>query len=155
MWVYLLTGSLLACVSCALIVYANQPLHEFPIGGERTEDEIALEKRGNLNTLHRYRYRVYRNTTSSSSALVQNILSTEEELRYIIQNGVYFKEGDTQETINYVHRQVYMFTMEYWRYRRELTGVLGRASDRWRSNPSWYMHRVLVADCVAKQGCSS
>jgi hypothetical protein len=51
--------------------------------------------------------------------------------------------------------EVYMLTIEFWRYRGELTEVLGRAFDLWRSNPSWYMHRVLVADCAARQGCCS
>jgi hypothetical protein len=48
-----------------------------------------------------------------------------------------------------------MLMMKYWKYRGEFTGELGRAFDLWRSNPNWYMHPVLVADCIAKQGCCS
>lgn len=34
-------------------------------------------------------------------------------------------------------------------------GVVKRAFDLWRSHPRWYMHQVLVEDCVGKQGCCS
>lgn len=32
---------------------------------------------------------------------------------------------------------------------------MSRAFDLWRSHPAWYMHEVLVEDCVRKQGCCS
>lgn len=49
------------------------------------------------------------------------------------------------------------FLEREWRYfRSEITGspsVMERGFVQWRSNPRWYMHRVLVEDCVNRGGC--
>lgn len=55
-----------------------------------------------------------------------------------------------------VNKTIWQLSREWWNHRSEFgEGFVSRAFDLWRSHPTWYMHEVLVEDCVRKQGCCS
>jgi hypothetical protein len=61
-----------------------------------------------------------------------------------------------EKWLDEVNKILWNLTREWWNYRSEFgEGVLSRGFDLWRSHPAWYMHEVLVEDCVMKQGCCS
>lgn len=64
-------------------------------------------------------------------------------------------EGANKADIQQMRRIIWHGGGSLWLKRSEFTGALKRGLDFWRSDPSWYMHRVLVAECKGRQGCRS
>lgn len=62
-----------------------------------------------------------------------------------------------------LERELDVLRYEYWWLEREWwfcrgnfpTGPLTKGFELWRSNPQWYMHRVLREDCAGRGGCCS
>lgn len=52
-------------------------------------------------------------------------------------------------------REYWFLERKWWSQRVKIQegGDLSLGIDLWRSNPSWYMHRSLVQDCVERGGC--
>ncbi|KOS43446.1 hypothetical protein ACN38_g5649 [Penicillium nordicum] len=55
-----------------------------------------------------------------------------------------------------LYQENWMLTRGWWYTRGQIFGIsapLQRAFELWRSNPSWYMHPILVEDCKSRGGC--
>jgi hypothetical protein len=127
---------------------------------KKTEVEIALEQSGSLNALQHYRFElektaVYKNGPMpireflQLEAMLQDNSQLEQDLSEMSKLPV--TEGELED----LRALIWCQRRKLWLYRSEFVGVLKRGLDLWRSNPSWYMHRVLVADCIGRQGCCS
>lgn len=128
---------------------------------EKTTAETRLEQSGDLNTLQRFRYRIYMGTKYAHPIPIKQFLDTEQDLRHYIQEELFAREHDDgseqrKTWLNYVNKTIWQLTQEWWNHRSEFgEGIVSRAFDLWRSHPAWYMHEVLVEDCARKQGCCS
>lgn len=128
---------------------------------EKTITETKLEQSGDLNTLQRFRYRVHTDTKYTNRIPIKQFLDTEQDLRHYTQEELFAREHDDgseqmKTWLNYVNKTIWQLSREWWNHRSEFgEGVVSRAFDLWRSHPTWYMHEVLVEDCVRKQGCCS
>lgn len=87
-------------------------------------------------------------------------LRTEESLRKICQQEIALKkEPQTPSqirTLQQLNRHSWLLEREWWYLRSELTecpSALERAFKQWRSEPRWFMHPVLVEDCVNRGDC--
>jgi len=62
---------------------------------EKTSEELALEKNGNLNSLQRYRYLTHKQTTYEHPIPIGELLEVEEDLRHMVQHEqVLLEEND-------------------------------------------------------------
>ncbi|KAJ5333147.1 uncharacterized protein N7506_006930 [Penicillium brevicompactum] len=131
--------------------------------GDGSTQERDLQKRGDINTLQRLRYKTYlialtdSNTTDSSL----DLLNTEQELRELVQEETAIRESLNQdhnlpatERLQFLNTQYHVLSQKWWHYRSNLE-LMGqeRGFELWRSHPQWYMHRELVMDCIRRQGC--
>lgn len=122
---------------------------------------MILEQSGDLNTLQRFRYRIYSDAKRASLPPIKHLLDTELDLRHYTQLKLDIEEdndgsNETKTFLKETNKMIWKFTREWWGCRcRFGEGVISRAFDLWRSYPTWYMHEVLVEDCIKKQGCCS
>ncbi|CRL21931.1 unnamed protein product [Penicillium camemberti] len=132
-----------------------------PIDGEKSAEEIALEEAGDLNALQRYRHEVHKITRYEHHPPITELLETEEDFRHHFQLELSLRERndqseEVQEDLKTQRKLLWMLSREWWMLKNEFgEGVVKRAFDLWRSHPRWYMHQVLVEDCIGKQGCCS
>lgn len=124
---------------------------------KKTEKEIALEKSGDLNALQHYRFDVHQKARyQDGPKLVRKFLKMESILQHNSQLEQDISEEPTLESEEFLQdlrADVWVQRRDLWLHRSEFTGALKRGLDLWRSDPSWYMHRVLVDDCRGRQGC--
>ena len=126
---------------------------------EKTTEEITLEQSGDFNTLQRFRYLVYSRTKRARPTEIDHLLATEQKLRHYTQllsreydNG----SEETKSRLEQINRKIWELHRQWWNYQCQIgEGVTARAFNLWRSHPTWYMHEVLVEDCIEKQGCCS
>ncbi|KAJ5425988.1 hypothetical protein N7465_001058 [Penicillium sp. CMV-2018d] len=119
--------------------------------GDKTSEEVDLEQRGDINALQRYRFIVhwnnYRTRLPSSS---RKLLFVEEDLREVVQEEISIKEGldalskDAKEKLDALNVKYRLLEQLWWHHRSCLEdGFQLRGFQLWRSDPKWYMHRVL------------
>ncbi|KAJ5153081.1 uncharacterized protein N7482_009559 [Penicillium canariense] len=131
--------------------------------GERTPEEASLERGDDFNALQRYRLNVWERygDEAPDSTVSVAFLRTEESLRKICQKEIALKEPKIPSqirTLRELKRNAWFLEREWSYLRSEITespSVLERAFKQWRSDPRWYMHSVLVEDCVNRGGCCS
>lgn len=123
--------------------------------------EMTLEQSGDFNTLQRFRYRVYLDQRQTRLILIDYFLATELDLRHYTQQELVARERDdgseeSKVSLDHINKTIWRLNREWWSYRCKIgEGVTSRVLDLWRSHPTWYMHEVLVEDCIRKQGCCS
>ena len=129
------------------------------INGDRSNTEIALEKKGDINALQRHRYVEYHGKTHYPD-VSPHLLNTEEELREVVQEELAIREKEfssdksLKERLHYLSHRYWSLSQEWWRWRSGIHhGVGQRGFELWRSHPRWYMHRDLVKYCAGRQGC--
>lgn len=102
---------------------------------EKTTAETTLEQSGDLNTLQRFRYRVYVDMKYTHPTPIKKFLDTEQDLRHYTQEELFAREHDDGSEqmkiwLNYVNKTIWKLTREWWNYRSEFgEGVLSRAFD--------------------------
>lgn len=128
---------------------------------EKSDREVALEQSGDFNTLQWFRYRVHSGKKRAHPTPIDNLLATELDLRHYTQEELVVREHDDgseemKTLLEEIKKRIWRLTREWWSYRCHFgEGVTSRAFDLSRSYPTWYMHEVLVEDCIRKQGCCS
>ncbi|KAJ5173799.1 uncharacterized protein N7500_001730 [Penicillium coprophilum] len=140
----------------------NQAAHHNPMamvmGGEKTETEIKLERDGNINALQRYRYLTWRKNAVHPEVSYE-LLDTEESLREVVQEEISILEGETtpevnaEERLQALNKRYWLLSQRWWYCRSDLEDLQLRGFNLWRSHPQWYMHRMLIEECVGRQGC--
>ncbi|KOS38799.1 hypothetical protein ACN38_g10366 [Penicillium nordicum] len=133
------------------------------IFGDKTPDEVKLERSGKINNLQRYRltqvWGQIRGDNIKSPFDSATILFIEEDLREVVQEEISIKEGttlnkDAKERLDALNAKYWFLEQKWWCYHSYLTdGNMLRAFELWRSHPKWYMHRLLVEDCARRHGC--
>ncbi|KAJ5751860.1 hypothetical protein N7520_008777 [Penicillium odoratum] len=58
-----------------------------------------------------------------------------------------------EEELRDSKQDYWMRERAWWAHRAAFAGFMAKAFDLWRSYPKWYMHEILVEDCVAQGGC--
>ena len=133
---------------------------------EKTQDEIKMEQSGCVNALQRYRRNVFHEMDDSDDKQALELLRIEQDLRSTVQeeqtlakkpkttcNWQIFR-NDTQAQLQALNKTYWLLEQKWWKVRTSFEeGPLIRGFDLWRSHPLWYMHRVLVEDCVRRGGC--
>jgi hypothetical protein len=134
--------------------------------------EVELEMSGDLNALQQYRYELfYRDIGSSNTDFSPALLRVETTLRETFQQEIMWNEKlveaitenvshdhsktrEIREKLDALNKEYWLLERDWWAYRSGfIEGPLTRGLDLWRSNPRWYMHRVLVEDCAGRGGC--
>lgn len=135
---------------------------------EKTPDEIQLEASGDIDALQRYRRKLSNQRSSGYMDRMRELFATEEKLQKIVQQedalakkpeSIYiplFYGKNQKAELQALSKRYWLLEREWWKHRSSFVeGPLIRAFDLWRSHPLWYMHRVLVEDCMRKGGCCS
>lgn len=135
----------------------------------KVETEATAENEGDTNAVQRHK----ENTVTmwqkdpAVSNCVGAFLNTEYDLRAAAQREIRlherlkkgdfsYEKGAVGKELGEINRQWWLLHRLWWQYRCGLSiGSLGKALDRWRSDPKWYMHPFLVEDCAGKGGCCS
>lgn len=130
------------------------------MGGDMTDTDILLEKKGDIHALQRHRYQDYFDNLSKVYVDgCPNLLNTEEKLREVVQEEIANQEKGCPSTggsnrLQFLNARYWSLSQEWWRWRSALhPGPQLWGFELWRSHPRWYMHRDLVNDCVGRQGC--
>lgn len=148
----------------------TQPKRLLP--GDKTDFELELEAKGDLNALQQYRYERYyfliKNANPDESP---ELLGVETSIRETCQEEARMNEKllhamtengsgddlqiqDIKKKLDALNQRYWLAERDWWAYRSGFPeGALTRGFDLWRSHPRWYMHRVLVEDCVGRGGC--
>ncbi|OQD70967.1 hypothetical protein PENPOL_c001G05469 [Penicillium polonicum] len=123
--------------------------------------EHKLKQGEDINALQRCRYEryVYEQDLDGKEDRLADFLDVETGLREIAQREICLREQYEQDPTN-LEEEFKTTGKEYKRLEHEwcmmrdfFDGPLGRAFQFWRSNPRWYMHRVLREDCAGRGGC--
>ena len=131
--------------------------------GDKTSEEVDLERSGEINTLQRYRlfqyFRQVERFDTKPPFISHKLLFIEEDLREVVQEEISVKEGatlnkDAKNRLDALNAKYWFLEQKWWCYHSCLADRHQlRAFDLWRSHPKWYMHRVLVEDCASRHGC--
>lgn len=130
--------------------------YEFLTPTNKDVVEIALAKSGNIYALQFYRLKEAKYETGSTK--IRKFLEMESDLQHDSQMEHDISIEPTQmkeDRLKGLRVHIWRKRRTIWNYRCEFTGTLKRGLDLWRSDPGWYMHRVLVTDCMGRQGCCS
>lgn len=140
---------------------------DLALPGEKTQDEIKIEKSGDIDALQRYRWNMVRKAPSYVGRAIE-LLRIEQDLRNTVQEEQCLAKkpeatgswllyrNDVQAVLQALKKRYWLLELQWWKVRNSFVeGPLIRAFDLWRSHPLWYMHRVLFEDCVRKGGCCS
>ncbi|KAJ5774637.1 hypothetical protein N7457_009533 [Penicillium paradoxum] len=135
---------------------------DLALPGEKTQDEIKIEKSGDINALQRYRWNMVRKAPSYVGRAIE-LLRIEQDLRNTVQEEQCLAKkpeatgswllyrNDVQAVLQALKKRYWLLELQWWKVRNSFVeGPLIRAFDLWRSHPLWYMHRVLFEDCVRK-----
>ncbi|KAJ5424736.1 hypothetical protein N7445_010709 [Penicillium cf. griseofulvum] len=135
---------------------------------EKTQDEIKLEQSGDIDALQRYRRNVVHQMQYSYTDRAVELLRIEEDLRSTVQEEQILAQkpettrswpvyrNDIQAELQALNKRYWLLERQWWKVRNTFVeGPLIRAFDLWRSHPLWYMHQVLVEDCIRRGGCCS
>ncbi|CAG8286622.1 unnamed protein product [Penicillium salamii] len=112
-----------------------------PIGGEKPGAEVQLEKKGEINALHRYRYQKWHQNT------------IDPKFSASIKEGCAAPGGNPTERLRLLNAEFWLLSQKWWYCRSNLEDFELRAFKLWRLHPRWYMHRALVEECIGRQGC--
>ncbi|CAG8892899.1 unnamed protein product [Penicillium egyptiacum] len=141
------------------------------IWGDKTDEEIDLERSGDICLLQRYRYATFADEENPRQCPtdLKGLLQTEIALRENTQREIALKgkieelakEGinvtvvqDLQEDLSTLSKEYWTLERRWWKIRFSFEdSPLTRGIDYWRPQPKWYMHRVLWEDCVGRGGC--
>lgn len=140
--------------------------------GDKTKEEIELERSGDIYHLQGYRYIIFITRNGDSCACPSDLiglLQTELALRENTQREIALKAKmgelgedstdvttaeDLQEELLALSKEYWSLERLWWEIRSSFPeGTLTRGIDYWRSQPKWYMHRVLWEDCIGRGGC--
>ncbi|KAJ5197522.1 hypothetical protein N7449_008001 [Penicillium cf. viridicatum] len=130
-------------------------------GGMAGTKEHKLKHGEDINALQRCRYEryVYEQDLDEKEDRLADFLDVETGLREITQREICLREQYEQdptkveEEFKTTGKEYKRLEHEWWMIRDSFDGPLGRAFQYWRSNPRWYMHRVLREDCARRGGC--
>lgn len=126
--------------------------------------EGHLESLGVMNCLQEYRWVV---EGQPDQQLLTGITETEYELRSInlLEERARASYNDSPHAWTLEEHQTFMKGWDeryrlacgkWWKYKSKLPeGPWLRGFELWRSNPKWYMHRILCEGCEARNGCCS
>ncbi|CAI7573094.1 unnamed protein product [Penicillium bialowiezense] len=124
---------------------------DYWMSGDRSENEVMLENKGNINTLQRYRYVQY-HQHSYYPDVAPKLLNTEEDLREVVQEELairereLFSDKNSKERFHHLKVRYWSLSQEWWRWRSAIQhGPGSRAFELWRSHPRWDAALVLVA----------
>ncbi|KAJ5944539.1 hypothetical protein N7516_004707 [Penicillium verrucosum] len=145
----------------------TQPGIDLALPKEKTQEEINIEKSGDIDALQRYRRNVvmggpgYMNLGRAVELLriEQDLRSTAQEEQCLSKKGEVTDRRpldwrDIQAELQTLNKRYWLLERQWWETRNSfMEGPLIRAFDLWRSHPLWYMHRVLLEDCVRRGGC--
>ncbi|CAP98747.1 Pc22g14590 [Penicillium rubens Wisconsin 54-1255] len=141
------------------------------VWGDESDEGLELESSGDICLLQRYRYSTFanRDTPPPYPTDLKGLLQTEVALRENTQREIALKEKieelakedtyatvvqDLQEELSTLSKEYWTLERRWWEIRSSYCdGPLARGIEFWRSQPKWYMHRVLVEDCVGRGGC--
>ncbi|KAJ5941598.1 hypothetical protein N7516_001766 [Penicillium verrucosum] len=123
--------------------------------------EEKLKQGRDMNALQRHRYErhVYEQDLEGKEDRLADFLDVETKLGEIAQREICLMEqykNDPEKFENEVKattKEYKRFEHEWQMIRQSFDGPLERAFEYWRSNPKWYMHRVLREDCARMGGC--
>ena len=141
-------------------IFWNQEPHSPPLLGEKTPQEAAIEQHNAFKALQLSRLKQWDKELDCPP--FATFLRTEEYLRKICQKEIALRKGSPTlaqaRQLKEVNHDSWLLQRE-WRYWRRILikdpSALERAFKQWRSNPRWYMHSILVEDCVNRGGCCS
>ena len=144
-----------------------------------TRKEERLLKKGEIHKLQKYRYHKTRTCTSQNclpwdplpseiTRRIPRFLQHEQKLREIAQREVALETKINRGSLSSarleeIDEELLSLKSEYWKADQKWYGLreqfhcqyLKRALDLWRSEPTWYLHKVLCDDCVDRGGCCS
>lgn len=122
--------------------------------------EHELKQGEDINALQRCRYEqyVYEQDLDGKEDHLADFLDVETGLREIAQREICLREQynldpTKLEEWQTVEKEYKRLEHEWWMIRDSFDAPLARAFQYWRSNPRWYMHRVLREDCAGRGGC--
>lgn len=123
--------------------------------------EHELKQGKDKNALQRCRYEryVYEQDLDGKEDRLADFLDLETGLREIAQREICLREQYGQdptkvkEEFKTTKKEYKRLEHEWWMIRDSFDAPLERAFQYWRSNPIWYMHRVLREDCARRGGC--
>lgn len=139
--------------------------------GDKSDEELDLESSGDICLLQRYRYATFTDEDNPPMCPInlRGLLQTEVALRENTQREMALKEKighlskedtyvtvlqDLQEELSTLSTEYWTLERRWWEIRSSYDdGPLTRGIDFWRSQPKWYMHQVLVEDCMGRGGC--
>ncbi|KAJ5602480.1 hypothetical protein N7537_005436 [Penicillium hordei] len=130
-------------------------------GGMTGTKEHKLKQGEDINALQRCRYEryVYEQDLEGKEDRLPDFLDVETGLREIAQREICLREQYEQdptkveEKFKATEKEFKRLEYKWGMIRDCFDGPLGRAFEYWRSNPRWYMHRVLREDCAGRGGC--
>lgn len=151
--------------------------------GDPLQEELDLKKSGEIWSLQRHRWKLWcqqdTEVKKSADKRMRTLMVVETRLREVTQLEMSLRERlhehlentpaeDTsaderaaffEELDKYLvncWKEYWSLERAWWREKTRLPdGPLTRAIHFWRSQPSWYMHPVLVENCIGLGGCCS
>ncbi|CAP99657.1 Pc22g23690 [Penicillium rubens Wisconsin 54-1255] len=142
----------------------TQPGIDLALPREKTQEEINIEKSGDIDALQRYRRNVVIGRSRYTGRVVE-LLRIEQDLRSTAQEEQYLSQKtkitgrwpllrhDIQAELQTLNKRYWLLERQWWEARNSFVeGPLIRAFDLWRSHPLWYMHefcsRIVCGCCV-------
>jgi hypothetical protein len=140
-------------------------------GFGQIQTEMDLEDSGQIYSLQSYRWdqRVEANDPDMDRLLcielslrqnTQREIALREERQRLLDNnkqGSLFQRARLRLLNDKIRKSLkahWSLERLWWQKRSSFEdGPLTRAIDYWRSQPQWYMHKVLVEDCAGMGGC--
>ncbi|KAJ5866887.1 hypothetical protein N7534_001440 [Penicillium rubens] len=130
----------------------TQPGIDLALPREKTQEEINIEKSGDIDALQRYRRNVVIGRSRYTGPVVE-LLRIEQDLRSTAQEEQYLSQKtkitgrwpllrhDIQAELQTLNKRYWLLERQWWEARNSFVeGLLIRAFDLWRSHPLWYMH---------------
>lgn len=132
--------------------------------GDKGTDEMKLQESGDIDALQRYRLvkdgRTFQNHQSGGKdpMILHHLYFIDEDLREVVQEEESIKvndfETENKRRLDILSRKYWFSERRWWYYHSCLRqGLQQPGFDLWRSNPKWYMHKMLVEDCASRNGC--
>ncbi|KAJ5609233.1 hypothetical protein N7528_009800 [Penicillium herquei] len=143
---------------------------------QNVELEKELEQKANIYELQQHREKEAQGCDkakekSSEHQPIDRFLRLERRLREIAQRVILLEEKLNQnnsdsesalspEEVEKIQKELQEFRAEFFMTEQERKSLCTklhvwtkRALDLWRSQPQWYLHKVLVQDCEDRGGC--
>ena len=141
-------------------IFSNQEPQSPPLLEKKTPEEALKDKHDAFKTLQLTQFERW--AKDGDLPPFVTLLRTEEYLRKICQKEIALKKGPQAPSVTQKLKELNhesWFLQREWRYWQRLIVkdpcALEKGFKQCRSDPRWYMHPILVQDCVNRGGCCS